>query len=130
MEVRAVQEYYSRDDIQNTMIQLAKNREIAGVFKSGSFSTRPNVLVYPKDIIEMVKSGVMEFHSSLERWSNPMALKSDNYEELRIGWDLILDIDCKEFEHAKIAAHIVGKNLEKHGIKNYSLKYTGGKGYL
>lgn len=129
MDVRAVQEYYSRDDIQQAIIELAKNREIAGIFKSGSFSARPNVLVYPKDIIEMVKSGVMEFHSSLERWSNPMALKSDNYEELRIGWDLILDIDCKEFEHAKIASHIVGKALEKHGIKNYSLKYTGGKGF-
>lgn len=129
MDVRAVQEYYSRDDIQQAIIEPAKNREVAGVFKSGSFSARPNVLVYPKDIIEMVKSGVMEFHSSLERWSNPMALKSDNYEELRIGWDLILDIDCKEFEHAKIAAHIVGKALEKHGIKNYSLKYTGGKGF-
>jgi hypothetical protein len=124
-----VQEYYSRGDIQKAIIDVARNREIAGVFKSGSFGTRPNVLVYPNDVIEMVKSGVIEFHSSLERWSNPMAIRLDNYEELRIGWDLILDIDCKEFEHARITATVLCKSLEKHGVKNYSLKYTGGKGF-
>ncbi len=129
MDIRAIQEYYSREDIQKAILDLAKNREVVGVFKSGSFGSRPNVLVYPQDIIAMVRSGVLEFHSSLERWSNPMALKSDNYEDLRIGWDLILDIDCKEFEHAKIAAEVLAKALEKHGVKNYSLKYTGGKGF-
>ncbi len=129
LDMRSVQDYYSRDDIQKAILDLAKNREIAGVFKTGSFGNRPNVLVYPNDIIEMVKTGIIEFHSSLERWSNPMALRSDNYNELRIGWDLILDIDCKEFEHARLGSMVICKALEKHSIKNYSLKYTGGKGF-
>lgn len=129
MDIRMVQEYYSRTDVQEAMLRLARNREVAGVFRSGSFGARPNVLVYPNDIVEMVKGGVLEFHSSLERWSNPMALRSDNYESLRIGWDLILDIDCKEFEHARIAVHVLAKALEKHGVKSYSVKFTGGKGF-
>jgi len=129
MDIRMIQEYYSRVDIQKAILNLAKNREVVGVFRSGSFGARPNVLVYPQDIIEMVKSGVLEFHSSLERWSNPMGLKSDNYDDLRIGWDLILDIDCKNFEHARIAAGVLAKALEKHSLKNCSLKYTGGKGF-
>lgn len=129
LDMRMVQEYYSREDVQKAIIDVAKDREIAGVFRSGSFGTRPNVLVYPNDVIEMVKSGVIEFHSSLERWSNPMAIRPDNHEDLRIGWDLILDIDCKEFEHARITATVLCKALEKHGVKNHSLKYTGGKGF-
>lgn len=129
MEFRMVQEYYSREDVQKALLNVAKNREIAGVFKNGSFSSRPNVLAYPQDVVTMVRSGVIEFHSSIERWSNPMGLKSDNYDDLRIGWDIILDIDCKEFEHARIATIILSKAIEKHGIKNYSVKYTGGKGF-
>ncbi len=129
LDMRSVQEYYSRGDVQKAILDLAKNREIAGVFKTGSFGNRPNVLIYPNDIIEMVKSGIIEFHSSLERWSNPMALRQDNYDELRIGWDLILDVDCKEFEHARLGSMVICKALEKHGVKNYSIKYTGGKGF-
>lgn len=129
MEIRMIHEYYSREDVQNALLKLAKNREVVGVFKTGSFSTRPNVLAYPQDVISMIKSGVIEFHSSLERWSNPMGLKSDNYDDLRIGWDIILDIDCKEFEHARIASIVLSEAIEKHGIKNYSVKYTGGRGF-
>jgi DNA primase catalytic subunit len=129
MDIRAVQEYYSREDVQNAMLETARNREVVGVFRSGAFGSRPNVVMYPQDIIAMVKSGVLEFHSSLERWSNPMGLRSDNYEGLRIGWDLILDIDCKGFDHAKMTANIVIDALRKHRIRNCSVKYTGGKGF-
>ena len=117
MDMRQVQDYYSREDVQAKMLESARNREIAGVFRNGSFSPRPNVLAYPGDIVSMVKSGVIEFHSSLERWSNPMGIRSDNYSDLRTGWDIILDIDCKEFEHARITAIVLCRAIEKHGIR-------------
>ena len=121
--------YYSREDIQQAILDSAKNREVAGVFAGGSFSGRPNTITYAQDITSMVKQGVREFHCSLEHWSRPMALRRDNYDELRTGWDLILDIDCKAFEHSKIATAIVVKALKDHDMKNISVKYTGGKGF-
>lgn len=129
MKLIEVVRYYGREDIQKAMLDVAKNREVAGVYRSGEFSKRPNMLVYPKDITAMVRSGILEFHSSIERWTNPMALKPENYNDVRMGWDIILDLDCKLFEHGKIAAKIFCKALEKHDIRNYSLKFTGGTGF-
>jgi len=129
MKLKEVYEYYSRPDIQDFFMQFSKNREVVGVFRNGSYSTRPNTLVYPQDILAMVKEGSLEFHSSIERWSQPMSLRSDNYEPLRVGWDVIFDLDCKMFEHGKIAAKILSWALEKHGIKGYSIKFTGGTGF-
>jgi hypothetical protein len=102
---------------------------VTGVFRSGGFSQRPNVIQYSKDITAMVKTGVIEFHGSLEHWSQPMSLKSDNYDKLRTGWDLILDVDCKLFEHGKIASEAFLWGLRKHEIKGVSIKFTGGTGF-
>jgi len=124
--------YYSREDVQAVLLSLGKNREVAGVFNTGSFGTRPNTLIYPNDIIAMVKKGVVEFHCSLEHWSRPMAIKTEDYqsyERLRTGWDLILDIDCKDTEHGKIATRVLLWALGKHNIKNVSIKFTGGTGF-
>jgi DNA primase catalytic subunit len=129
LTARNVLEYYSREDVQNALLELGRNREVVGVFRNGSFGTRPNVILYAQDIVSMVRSGVLEFHSSLERWSNPMAIRTDNPEGLRTGWDLILDLDCRDFGHAKLAARILYRALEDHGLKSISLKYTGGKGF-
>jgi len=129
MKLRDIIDYYSRDDVQQAMLKVAKDREVAGVFRNGSFSKRPNTIVFPQDIITMMRQGVTEFHCSLERWSQPMALRQDNYNDLRKGWDLILDLDCKVFEHGKAAAVVISKALEKHDIKGYSIKFTGGKGF-
>ena len=129
MNLREVFEYYSREDVQNIILEVGKNREVVGVFRNGSYSPRPNVIIYPNDITAMVREGVIEFHCSLERWSQPMSLKTDNYEQLRTGWDLVLDLDCEVFEHGKIAAEVFCNALKKHGIKNFSLKFTGGTGF-
>ncbi len=129
MNLREIYAYYSRPDIQSFFMQFSRNREVVGVFKNGSYSTRPNTLVYPQDIVAMVKEGSVEFHSSIERWSQPMSLRSDNYEPLRTGWDVIFDLDCSMFEHGKIAAKVLSWALEKHGIKGYSMKFTGGTGF-
>jgi hypothetical protein len=50
-------------------------------------------------------------------------------DDLRIGWDLILDIDTKFLEYAKACAKLLCLALEFHGIKNYSIKYSGGSGF-
>lgn len=128
MNMRDVYQYYSRDDVKQALLEASKSREIVGVFRNGVFGTRPNTLIYPQDILAMVKTGVIEFHSSVERWSNPMALKLDNYESMRIGWDLILDLDCKHFDHGKIAAQVFIQTLKKYQITP-SIKYTGNKGF-
>lgn len=129
LDSKDVLEYYSREEVQKLLLELGKGREVVGVFGNGGFGTRPNVILYPDDIMTMVRKGVQEFHSSLERWSNPMGLRADSYEDLRVGWDLILDLDCKDFRHAKLAAGVLFRELEAHGLKAISLKYTGGKGF-
>lgn len=129
MNFSEILEYYKRPDVQSAILKLGQNREVVGVFKNGEYSTRPNNLVYPQDIIAMVKQGAMEFHSSIEHWSNPMALRSDNYDDLRTGWDLVFDLDCKDFEHGKTAALVLVEVLQKHGIRNISAKFSGGTGW-
>ncbi len=125
--------YYSRKDVQEALLEVAKDREIVGVFSNCNFGKRPNVLMYPKDILEMVKEGVVSFHGSVERWSNPMALESgmikQQLDKLRIGWDLIIDPDCPDFEIAKLTTKIILEALKDHGITNYSVKLTGGKSF-
>ncbi len=125
--------YYSKDDVQKALIEVAKNREVVGVFSNGNFGKRPNVLMYPDDIIEMIKEGVVSFHGSVERWSNPMALESgmikQEMDRVRIGWDLIIDPDCPDFEIAKLTVKIILDALKDHSINNYSVKFTGGKSF-
>lgn len=125
--------YYSRKDVQQALLEVAKNREVVGVFANGNFGKRPNVLLYPDDIIEMVKDGVVSFHGSVERWSNPMVLESgmikQEMDRIRIGWDLIIDPDCPDFEIAKLTVKIILDALKDHNIKNYSVKFTGGKSF-
>ncbi|MFH1978091.1 MAG: hypothetical protein ABIJ92_02095 [Candidatus Aenigmatarchaeota archaeon] len=128
MNLGKIYEYYSRDDVQQAMLKSAEGREVVGVFRNGGFGTRPNTIRYPKDIVSMARSGVVEFHYSIERWSNPMALKTDNYSKMRSGWDLLLDLDCKDFEHGKIGALVFVQVLKKHGIIP-SIKFSGNKGF-
>lgn len=122
MDARKVLDYYSREDVKKALLESAKNREVVGVFISGAFSKRPNTLVYPQDILSQVRSGVVEFHSSLEHWKNPMSLQE------RTGFDLILDLDCNKFEHGKIATQVLVWTLEKHGI-SCSIKFSGNTGF-
>jgi DNA primase catalytic subunit len=129
MRLRDIIDYYSRDDVQQALLGVARDREVVGVFRNGSFAKRPNTIIYPQDIVAMIRQGVQEFHCSLERWSQPMALRQENYNDLRKGWDLILDIDCKLFEHSKVATRVMIDALKAHDVKDFSVKYTGGKGF-
>ena len=128
-----IYKYYSNPKVQERMIEIAKDREVAGTFENGSYSKRPDILVYPKDIEERVKQGIVAFHCSVEKWKNPLALKPELSETqlagMRKAWDVIIDIDAKsKLEHAKIAAKCVCDFLKDFGIRA-SVKFSGRRGF-
>ena len=125
--------YYSRKDVQNAIAEAAADREIAGTVRDGSFMSRPDVLQYPKDVIEKVKNGAVAFHLSVEQWKQPLslatAMSKKDLDELRKGWDMIIDIDAKsKLEHAKEAAIVVVDFLKEMGISP-TVKFSGRRGF-
>ncbi|MFH0837042.1 MAG: hypothetical protein V1870_02850 [Candidatus Aenigmatarchaeota archaeon] len=122
--------YYSQDFVANMIAQAANEREAAGVFADGKYEKRPNIMQYSSDVIGMARRGVTSFHLSVEHWTYPMQLSSENYNELRKGFDIILDIDSGlGLDESKTAAILICKFLEKYGIKNYGIKFSGRRGF-
>ena len=125
--------WYSRESVRRAILEVAKNREVVSVFKDQSFGKRPDVLQYEGDILQAVAEGTVAFHGSVERWSNPMQLdvgmSKQQLDSLRIGWDIIIDPDVKDFQIAKLVTSQIIKALQDHGVKNIYLKFTGGKGF-
>jgi hypothetical protein len=124
--------YYSRPEIQKILFEFAKNREICPRYFEG-FGKRPDVLEYPGDIFELVKRGATSFNCSEELWKDPLKIETGMTEkqlnELREGWDLILDIDSKYIDYSKIMAIEIIKMLNFHGVKNIGIKFSGSKGF-
>ncbi|MDD5416617.1 MAG: hypothetical protein PHU12_01430 [Candidatus Aenigmarchaeota archaeon] len=125
--------YYSDPKVQKRLLEFAKDREVVGSFKDGSFSSRPDTLVYPNDVLERIKKGIAAFHCSVEKWNNPMQLKTEltnnELNEIRKGFDFIIDIDAKsKIEHAQIAAICVYEFLKSYGIEP-TVKFSGSRGF-
>ena len=110
MRQSEVIKYYSRKEIGNELVRFAKNREVAAKFREGSFGKRPDTIQFPGDIVSLAKDGAFSFHASEERWVDPLQinteLKKKEFDNLREGWDLILDIDCDVLEYSKICAQL------------------------
>jgi len=127
MEISRARYYYLRKDIQKALIDFSKEREIAFNF-NGSFGKRPDVLEYENDFKVLIENGVTSFHCSEELWKNPLELKTElgkeKLDELRKGWDLIIDIDSKFLDYSKIAAKLIISALKFHNINNIGLKYS------
>lgn len=125
--------YYKRPEIQKEIIRLAKDREVAVKFGDKGFGKRPDALNYASDVIELVKQGATSFHASEELWKNPLqlepTLKRSDLDKLRIGWDLVIDIDCEILDYSKLAADLVVKAIKHHGIKNANVKFSGNHGF-
>ena len=124
--------YYKRKDVQKLILEHAKDKEI-GIRFNESFGKRPDILVYDNDILESAKMGCTSFHCSEETWSNPLDLNANlrrnELDNLRIGWDLILDIDCPYWSFSKLTAYVFIKALKDHGIDCVTVKFSGGKGF-
>ena len=132
LDISTALKFYKRREIQEEIVRHAENREAAIQF-NGVFGRRPEILHHPTEIIEAVQNGATSFHVSEERWFNPLqlstALKKTELEQLRSGWDLVLDIDCKVFEYSRIAADLIIKFLRSQGIKSIFAKFSGNKGF-
>lgn len=133
MEHDKILEYYKRKDIQNELLRCSSNKEVVGSFNGEGYSKRPDMLKYPNDITELVKQGITSFHISEETWKNPLQidplLKKNDLNNIRLGWDLILDVDCKFLEYSKIATDLIIKALEHNGINAISCKFSGNHGF-
>jgi hypothetical protein len=129
---KEIVEYYSREDVLEKMMSLTENREIVGR-KGDSYGKRPSIVQYPSDFIDMAKQGFSSFHFSIERWSSPSMLKPGLTKEmlakLRIGWDLLIDVDTKNFLAGKICCKLILELLKSFNIKSISLKFSGNCGW-
>jgi len=132
-DISIILKHYKRQDVQNEIILAAKDREVGIRYKDKGFGKRPDVLLNPADILVLAKQGATSFHVSEERWINPLqistGLKKKELDELRYGWDLVLDIDCPVWEYSKLITHLLIKALDAHGIKHISCKFSGNKGF-
>jgi len=51
------------------------------------------------------------------------------YNQIKTGWDFLIDIDSPFLDYGKIAAKLLIEQFEAHGIHNYGIKFSGGKGF-
>ena len=130
MDSAAVIKYYSRHDVQNAIANVARDREVAGANLEGGYFKRPDAILYPRDVYERARIGVVSFHCSVERWNQPLSIVTgSNLEELRKGWDLIIDIDSKfRVEHGRAAAAVIVDFLKDYGITP-TVKFSGRRGF-
>ena len=125
--------FYKRRDIQEEILFAAENKEIAVKFGDKGFGKRPEILKFPNDILEFALKGATSFHASEELWYNPLqistSLKQKELDELRMGWDLVIDIDCAVLDYSALAAELVIEALKYHDIENISCKFSGNHGF-
>ncbi len=133
LDPRIALEYYSRPEIREAIVEHAKDKEAVGSINNEVFRKRPDVLQYPADVYELAKQGVTSFHASEERWSNPLFLQPGMQRkvinELRIGWDLVLDIDCPDLDLSRLAAVLLIQAIRYHDVKAVTIKFSGNHGF-
>ncbi len=125
--------WYKRRDVQDAIVKAAHDKEIAVLYGDKGFGKRPDVIKHPKDVLELAKQGATSFHCSEELWDNPMhivtGMRQKELNNLRIGWDLILDLDCPVLEFSQITAHVLIEALNYYGIKSFAVKFSGNHGF-
>ncbi|MDD9953994.1 MAG: hypothetical protein OXR66_06675 [Candidatus Woesearchaeota archaeon] len=123
--------YYKRKEVQEAMLKHAEEKEISPRYGQG-FGKRPDTLEYPTDILEFAKRKATSFHCSEERWENPLQIQTGmsvkEANELRVGWDFVLDIDAKDWEISRLTAWLFVEALKAHNI-HMSVKFSGNKGW-
>lgn len=130
---KITQLYYSRSDIQKAIFEFSKNREISPRYFEG-FGKRPDSLQFQGDVFGLVKKGATSFHCSEEIWEDPLKIYTgmDKREsnEVREGWDLLVDIDCEEgMDYSARIAKATIEALHQNGVDNIGIKFSGNKGF-
>lgn len=123
--------YYMRPDVKKALFEFSKNREIVPRYYEG-FGKRPDNFQYEGDVLEHVRRGATSFHCSEELWGDALEISTEmgveEFNDLRIGWDLLLDIDSPYLEYSKIYTKLIVDSLRFHGIENFGVKFSGSKG--
>ncbi len=131
MKPSEILRYYLNEEVINKLLNV-KDRECAVRYYE-KFGKRPMLFQYKSDIESLIRSGATSFHVSEERWVNPLLLDKelpkDQLDEMRNGWDLLIDIDCKIFEVSKIFTKMLVEKIEKEGVRSVSVKFSGGSGF-
>jgi len=129
----ALLQFYARRDVQDAMVALAKDREVAVKYGDGGFGKRPDMIQYPSDVLEFARNGATSFHVSEERWRNPLeivtGMPKKELDGLRIGWDCVLDIDSPYVEYSQITTYLLVEALKFYGITSVGVKFSGRKGF-
>ena len=126
--------HYKRPDVQAAIVDAAADREV-GIYFAGhdTYGKRPEVLTFPRDVLSFVQKGATSFHIGEERWSDPLRIVTGmsrrELDELRSGWDLVLDIDCPWLEFSQVAAHVLVERLRSLGIRCLGVKFSGNHGF-
>ncbi len=119
--------YYSRIDVRKAIFKFSKNRECIPRYYE-DFGKRPDNFQYPTDILEQVKKGATSFHCSEELWKDSLEISNElseqEFNELRAGWDLLLDVDSPYLEYSKIYTQLLIDILKFHGIENVGVKFS------
>ncbi len=119
--------HYSRKDIQKAIAEQLKDKEL-GVRYKETFGKRPDTIQFETDVFEFARKGATSFHTSEETWIDPMnlatGLTKKQLDDLRKGWDLILDIDCAYWDYSKLTAYLLIEALKFHNVKNISTKFS------
>ena len=129
----ALLRFYARTDIQEAKIELAEDREVTGSYNMQAFGKRPDILQYNSDVFELARKGITSFHVSEERWSNPLEIRTGmsrkELDQIRTGWDCVLDIDSSYVEYSQITAYLLIEALKLYGLKSFGIKFSGRKGF-
>jgi len=127
-----IKTFYSKKEVAEAIVNLCSQREVGVMYEGGRYGKRPDILQYPQDVIELANKGALSFHISEERWNNPLELqpgmRTIELDNNRIGWDLIIDIDCKIFEISKIATEVIINALKYYEVP-LTVKFSGGSGF-
>ena len=125
--------YYSKPEVQSYLLKFGEGREVVPSYMGEAYGKRPDVLQYPSDVMGAVNKGATSFHCSEELWSDPLGIDSEmslrELGDLRVGWDLLIDIDSPYLDYSRIAARLILEELEEQGVKNYGIKFSGSKGF-
>ncbi|MFT4308928.1 MAG: DNA primase small subunit domain-containing protein [Candidatus Woesearchaeota archaeon] len=124
--------HYFRSIISDAIAEECMNREVAVKYSYG-FGKRPEMIETGAEIRQLALQGSTSYHISEELWENPLDIKTGmtekEYNNIRIGWDLIIDIDAPDWRFCKVVCATMIRVLKDLGIKTIRVKFSGNKGF-